>query len=32
VFVGFIQAIVFMMLTLVFFASATIGHGSEEHH
>jgi F-type H+-transporting ATPase subunit a len=32
VFVGFIQAVVFMMLTLVFFASATAGHGGEEHH
>ncbi len=31
-FVGFIQAVVFMMLTLVFFASSTVGHGSEEHH
>ena len=31
-FVGFIQALVFMMLTLVFFASATIGHGGEAHH
>jgi F-type H+-transporting ATPase subunit a len=31
-FVGFIQAAVFMMLTLVFFAMATVGHGSEEHH
>jgi F-type H+-transporting ATPase subunit a len=30
-FVGFIQAAVFMMLTLVFFATATVGHGSEEH-
>lgn len=32
VFVGFIQALVFMMLTLVFFTVATIGHGSEKHH
>jgi F-type H+-transporting ATPase subunit a len=32
IFVGFIQAAVFMMLTLVFFATATAGHGSEEHH
>jgi F-type H+-transporting ATPase subunit a len=32
VFVGFIQAVVFMMLTLVFFVTATMGHGSEEHH
>lgn len=32
VFVGFIQALVFMMLSLVFFTVATIGHGGEEHH
>jgi F-type H+-transporting ATPase subunit a len=32
VFVGFIQALVFMMLALVFFTVSTIGHGSEEHH
>jgi F-type H+-transporting ATPase subunit a len=32
VFVGFIQAVVFMMLTLVFFVTATASHGSEEHH
>ena len=32
VFIGFIQAVVFMMLTLVFFVIATLGHGSEEHH
>jgi F-type H+-transporting ATPase subunit a len=32
VFVGFIQAAVFMMLSLVFFSTATAGHGSEEHH
>jgi F-type H+-transporting ATPase subunit a len=32
VFVGFVQALVFMMLALVFFTVATIGHGSEEHH
>lgn len=31
-FVGFIQAAVFMMLALVFFAMATVGHGGEEHH
>jgi F-type H+-transporting ATPase subunit a len=31
VFVGFIQAVVFMMLTLVFFVTATMSHGSEEH-
>lgn len=28
-FVGFIQALVFMMLSLVFFTLATMGHGSE---
>ena len=32
VFVGFIQAVVFMMLSLVFFVTATVSHGSEEHH
>ncbi|OQA45020.1 MAG: ATP synthase subunit a [Chloroflexi bacterium ADurb.Bin325] len=31
VFVGFIQAAVFMMLALVFFATATVGHGTEQH-
>ncbi len=31
VFVGLIQAIVFMMLTFVFIAMATAGHGGEEH-
>jgi F-type H+-transporting ATPase subunit a len=31
-FVGFIQAFVFMMLALVFFTLATQGHGEEEHH
>ena len=31
-FVGFIQALVFMMLATVFFVLATAGHGSEEHH
>ena len=31
-FVGFIQAVVFMMLTLVFFANASASHGGEEHH
>lgn len=31
-FVGFIQAAVFMMLALVFFVMATVGHGQEEHH
>ncbi len=33
VFVGFVQALVFMMLTLVFFQMSTISHGShDEHH
>jgi len=32
IFVGFIQAAVFMMLALVFFVMATVGHGHEEHH
>lgn len=33
VFVGFVQALVFMMLALVFFQMATISHGShDEHH
>ncbi|MCS6827397.1 MAG: F0F1 ATP synthase subunit A [Caldilinea sp.] len=32
-FVGFVQALVFMMLALVFFHMATISHGShDEHH
>jgi F-type H+-transporting ATPase subunit a len=31
VFVGVIQALVFMMLALVFFTMATISHGHEEH-
>lgn len=31
IFVGVIQALVFMMLSLVFFTMATIGHGHEEH-
>lgn len=31
-FIGAIQAFVFGMLTLVFMAQATQGHGSEEHH
>ncbi len=30
-FVGLIQALVFMMLTLVFFSMAVIGHGPDEH-
>jgi F-type H+-transporting ATPase subunit a len=35
VFVGFVQALVFMMLTLVFFQMATMSHGDhhdEQHH
>jgi F-type H+-transporting ATPase subunit a len=33
VFVGFVQALVFMMLALVFFQMATISHGGhDEHH
>jgi F-type H+-transporting ATPase subunit a len=35
IFVGLIQAFIFMMLTLVFIALATAGHGeehSESHH
>ncbi len=32
VFVGFMQAFVFLMLALVFFNLATIGHGGEDHH
>jgi len=32
-FVGFVQALVFMMLALVFFQMSTISHGShDEHH
>ena len=31
-FIGAIQAFVFGMLTLVFMAQATQGHGGEEHH
>ncbi len=31
-FIGFIQAFVFMMLALTFFTLATMGHGEEEHH
>jgi F-type H+-transporting ATPase subunit a len=31
VFVGLIQAVVFMLLTFVFIAMATAGHGGEEH-
>lgn len=32
VFVGFVQALVFFMLTLVFFSLAVTGHGDEAHH
>jgi F-type H+-transporting ATPase subunit a len=33
VFVGFVQALVFMMLTLVFFQMASVSHGGhDEHH
>jgi len=32
VFVGFVQALVFMMLSLVFFTLATASHEAEEHH
>ncbi|MEX1019387.1 MAG: F0F1 ATP synthase subunit A [Litorilinea sp.] len=32
IFVGFIQALVFMMLALVFFTEATVAHGDHEHH
>jgi F-type H+-transporting ATPase subunit a len=33
VFIGFVQALVFMMLTLVFFHMASISHGEhDEHH
>ena len=31
IFVGFVQALVFAMLSLVFMNMATIGHGEEEH-
>jgi len=31
VFVGFIQAFIFAILTLAFMAIATVGHGTEEH-
>jgi hypothetical protein len=31
IFVGVIQALVFMMLAVVFFTMATISHGHEEH-
>jgi F-type H+-transporting ATPase subunit a len=30
-FVGFVQALVFMMLSVVFFTLATLGHGEGEH-
>jgi F0F1-type ATP synthase membrane subunit a len=29
--VGFIQALVFMMITLVFLVNATVSHGAQEH-
>lgn len=32
IFVGFVQALVFMMLALVFFSMSTISHGHDEHH
>ncbi len=32
IFVGFVQAMVFMMLALVFFSMATISHGHEHGH
>ena len=32
VFVGFVQALVFLMLPVVFFTLATAGHGEEAHH
>ena len=32
VFVGFVQALVFFMLTLVFFSLAVTGHADEAHH
>lgn len=32
IFVGFVQALVFMMLALVFFSMATISHGHEHGH
>jgi F-type H+-transporting ATPase subunit a len=31
IFVGFVQALVFSMLTLVFLTGATAPHGGEEH-
>ncbi len=31
IFVGFVQALVFMMLALVFFTMATISHGHDDH-
>lgn len=31
-FIGFIQALVFMMLALVFFTEATVSHAEHEHH
>jgi F0F1-type ATP synthase membrane subunit a len=32
VFVGMIQAFIFFILTLAFFAIATVSHGHEEEH
>ena len=32
VFIGFVQALVFMMLSLVFFQMATVGHGGHDDH
>jgi F-type H+-transporting ATPase subunit a len=32
VFVGFVQALVFLMLPVVFFTLATVSHGDEAHH
>lgn len=31
-FVGFVQALVFMALALIFFSVATISHHGDEHH
>jgi len=31
-FIGLIQAIIFGMLTMIFMAQATAGHGHEENH
>lgn len=32
IFVGFVQALVFMMLALIFFSLSTVGHDHEEEH